>query len=200
MSEMFLHLLSPVGAICSNFSIRACSRVSVSPPPQSVPTTQPAVIEWQNNIHSSPPHSQNFWAKSRKQPLRLLSEPPKIGFHIGSPTFAVRSTYDWRVASIPVCDLRHVHYNALTISYEHNFQRKTCKKLQLFKGKVLKRSMMVPSGRDSTQIKFLPWPWCRITAHTSRADGHPKCTLAVKAEFSSSVNDRKVHCTLFPPR
>ena len=108
--------------------------------------------------------------------------------------------YDWRVASTPVCDLRHVHYNALTISYEHNFQRKTCKKMQLFKGKVPKRSMMVPSGHDSTQIKFLPWPWCRITAHTSRADGHPKCTLAVKVEFSFSVNERKVHSTLFPPR
>ena len=26
--------------------------------------------------------------------------------------------YDCRVASTPVCDLRHVHYNALTISYE----------------------------------------------------------------------------------
>ena len=184
---------------CSNFSIRA-SKVWVSAPPLSVPNTQPAIKDWQNNIHSFPPHSQNFGAKSRKQPLRLLSEPPKIGFHTGSLTFAVRSMYDCRVASTPVCDLRHVHYSALTISYEHNFQRKTGKKLEPFKGKVLKRSMMVPSGRDSTQIKFLPWPWCRITAHTSRVDGNPKCTLAVKAEFSFSVNERKVHCTLFPPR
>ena len=118
MSEMFLHPMSPVGAKCSNFLIRA-SKVWVSLPPLRVPTTQPAVIEWQNNIHSSPPHSQNFGAKSRKQPLRLLSEPPKIGFHIASLTFAVRICV-WLSSGMiyKLCDLRHVHYNALTISYE----------------------------------------------------------------------------------
>ena len=45
----------------------------MSPPPPSVPITQPIFIEWENIIHRSFPPSQHFWAKRKDWLVRWFS-------------------------------------------------------------------------------------------------------------------------------